>query len=267
MKSLFDYDGPLMDVLRKLSDIVIYNVLFVLTSIPIITMGASLTALCEGMQNLAEGKESDFGPWKDYWKCFKTSFFRSTKVWLVVLAGGFYLYALQHAVMSIIKDSGSGSGDSAYMITYYVCAFILTFGYMNLFPSVARWKELKTVAAIIRAFQISIISIQWTGIGIALTSGFIYITLIFNLNVLRFGLFLWIVCGFAIVTYIYSFFFLKGAYKYETALAEREKGVESGDTPIGGSIFVDTFNKVGEAGKEAERKREETRREEKEQKQ
>lgn len=256
MKGLLDVDGPLMDVLRKFSDIVIYNVLFIVFSIPVITMGASLTALCKGVQRVAEDDEDVVvSTWKDFWETFKKNFVVSTKTWLIVLVCGAYLYALQHAVMSMTGDGDSLGLGSAYMITYYVCAFILIFGYMNLFPSRARWQDLTLWGGITRAFQISIISLPWTSTGIGLTSAFIYITLIFNLNVLRFGLFLWIVCGFGICAYIYSFFFLKGAKKFEESLEAKERGEETEGSSIGGSIFVDTFSMVGEAQKEAAEKR------------
>ena len=42
---LFDPEGPLMTALSKLADIIICNLMFVLFSVPIITFGASLTAL------------------------------------------------------------------------------------------------------------------------------------------------------------------------------------------------------------------------------
>lgn len=42
---LFDYDGPLMSLIRKLWSIVIAGVLFLIACIPVFTIGASFTAL------------------------------------------------------------------------------------------------------------------------------------------------------------------------------------------------------------------------------
>ena len=42
---LFDVDGPLMAALNKLADLVFANLLFILFSLPVVTLGASLTAL------------------------------------------------------------------------------------------------------------------------------------------------------------------------------------------------------------------------------
>ena len=42
---LFDLNSPLMVALGKLADIIICNIMFCLFSLPVITIGASLTAL------------------------------------------------------------------------------------------------------------------------------------------------------------------------------------------------------------------------------
>lgn len=41
---LFDVDGPLMAALNKLADLVFANLLFILFSLPVVTLGASLNA-------------------------------------------------------------------------------------------------------------------------------------------------------------------------------------------------------------------------------
>ena len=58
---LFDPEGPLMTALSKLADIIICNLMFVLFSVPIITFGASLTALYTCMLRLAGDEERDDG--------------------------------------------------------------------------------------------------------------------------------------------------------------------------------------------------------------
>ncbi len=45
---LFDVDGPLMAALNKLADLVFANLLFILFSLPVVTLGVSLTALQTG---------------------------------------------------------------------------------------------------------------------------------------------------------------------------------------------------------------------------
>ena len=45
MRSFFNLDNPLMQFLNTLTDIVILNVICLICCIPVVTIGASLTAL------------------------------------------------------------------------------------------------------------------------------------------------------------------------------------------------------------------------------
>lgn len=45
MKTLFRFDTPLMKGLTRITDICLLNGLFLLTSLPILTIGVSLTAM------------------------------------------------------------------------------------------------------------------------------------------------------------------------------------------------------------------------------
>jgi hypothetical protein len=45
MSSIFAPDSALMRFLTRIADLMILNVLFIVTSLPIVTLGASLTAL------------------------------------------------------------------------------------------------------------------------------------------------------------------------------------------------------------------------------
>ena len=45
MNSFFNYEGPFFNVLNRLSDLVILNVLWFICCLPIVTIGASTTAL------------------------------------------------------------------------------------------------------------------------------------------------------------------------------------------------------------------------------
>ena len=45
LQGLFNYDNPVWRFIGKLGDLIILNVLWLITSIPIVTIGASTTAL------------------------------------------------------------------------------------------------------------------------------------------------------------------------------------------------------------------------------
>lgn len=59
----------------------VLNLLFLLCSIPVVTIGTSLTALCAGQRALIK-KEPCF---RAFFHSFRTSFWRSTAAWLILL--------------------------------------------------------------------------------------------------------------------------------------------------------------------------------------
>ncbi len=83
MQTIFDYDGPLMTFLRKVMDLFVVNMLWLLCSIPIFTIGAATTAAystCFGIIRKEEGQAA-----KLFLKAFKDNFKQATLVWLISL--------------------------------------------------------------------------------------------------------------------------------------------------------------------------------------
>ncbi len=75
----------ILNGLSKLGDMFILNFIYVLSCIPIITIGASTTALYYTTLKMAENNESYV--WRDYWKAFKSNLKQATVIWLIVFAG------------------------------------------------------------------------------------------------------------------------------------------------------------------------------------
>ncbi len=56
MKDVFDIDNPFFAFMGTLADIVIVNILFLICSVPVITAGASISAMYETMRRMREEK-------------------------------------------------------------------------------------------------------------------------------------------------------------------------------------------------------------------
>ena len=85
MDKLFDLDNPIMQALSKIADLMILNVLVLVSSLPIITIGAAQTGLyyAIGRRNNQTGHI-----WKDYWGAFRSNFKQATLLWLIFLGSG-----------------------------------------------------------------------------------------------------------------------------------------------------------------------------------
>ena len=58
MNRLFSLDGKLFHILSRIADLILLNVLWLLSSLPIITIGASTTALYYVMLKIVKNEDS-----------------------------------------------------------------------------------------------------------------------------------------------------------------------------------------------------------------
>lgn len=82
MRNLFDPESPVMKALSNVGSLVLLNLLFVLCSIPVVTVGAAKSALfyaC-GRLRLGEGHLA-----RAFWSGFKGNLRCATPVWLIML--------------------------------------------------------------------------------------------------------------------------------------------------------------------------------------
>lgn len=86
MRSLFSTDSKFMRVMSRIGDLLILNLVFLATCIPLVTIGAASTALytvCFRMGTEREGKLL-----RTYFRAFRDDFLQSTVLWLLILLFG-----------------------------------------------------------------------------------------------------------------------------------------------------------------------------------
>ena len=86
MDNLFRYDNKFFEALGKISNIVILNLLCILSCLPIITIGASATATYFIAMQIVKDEESYII--KEFIKRFKENFIISTKIWIIMMIIG-----------------------------------------------------------------------------------------------------------------------------------------------------------------------------------
>lgn len=86
LSGIFNYDNPVWRFIGKFCDVLILNVLWLICSIPIVTVGASTTAVYYVTLKLVRDEE---GPTiRSFFKSFKENFKQATVLWLIMLAVG-----------------------------------------------------------------------------------------------------------------------------------------------------------------------------------
>ena len=82
---LLSYDSPFIQFLSRVGDILILNLLFLLCSIPVVTVGAAQAGLFTALRVLQD-KEDDSSCFKAFFRGFAAGFGKITVLWCVFLA-------------------------------------------------------------------------------------------------------------------------------------------------------------------------------------
>lgn len=131
MGNLFSIESPFFHWLSKMADRMILNILFVISSIPVITIGAAITALYSvtGRINRDEGHV-----WKDYWRAFRSNFKQATAIWAVLLVSGLLI---GFGVLFYVKTNQSGSVLGTLIVAVFLFLWAVTFAWA--FPLQSRF--------------------------------------------------------------------------------------------------------------------------------
>lgn len=221
---IIDPNSPLLQALGKLSDVVFCNIMFVIFSLPILTIGASSAALYSCMQKLLADREDDLVA-RDFWRAFKANFRQATVIWLLALVVIVILLAFYFTTNQMLDILGR-----AYLIPYFFVVFLFLCGYQYLFPIQARYK-LKIKDTFKNAYLLSIAALPWTLLSILLLAGSLFLT--FKMMSFDMGLFIWAILGFGVLDYMNCIIFKQAFKKLDPALPLSSKKAAEG------AIFTD----------------------------
>lgn len=134
MGKFFDSEGPVMSFLSRIADLVWLNILMIVCCIPVITAGASITAMYSITIKMVLKEEGYIT--KGFFKAFKENFKQATIIWLIVLV----LAALFYGDYRIVTYSGI-TFPKIMMILLFAIALIGYSTYLYLFPVLARYEN------------------------------------------------------------------------------------------------------------------------------
>ena len=125
---MFNIDGKFFGVLSRLADLVILNLLFLVCCIPVVTVGAAVTAMYSVTWKMAEEKEGYI--LQGFFKAFKDNFKQSTAIWLILfvpfLVISVDLYLSNFMAEGIGQAMLKGFWMLALLIVLFVMVYALT---------------------------------------------------------------------------------------------------------------------------------------------
>lgn len=134
MGRIFDLDNIVFRFLSKMGDIVCLNILFLISSIPLFTIGAGITAMYDVTMKLCKNEESYII--KGYFSSMKANFKRSTLLWLTIV--GAYAVLLIDIMVTNIYDGTIWSIAHYLLVLLFV---VLSMVVCYIFPLQAKFEN------------------------------------------------------------------------------------------------------------------------------
>ncbi len=206
MENIFRYDSKFIQALDDIADIIILNLLFIISCIPIITIGTSITSMYYVTLKMVRGESSS--TIKLFIKSFKENFKISTIVWtLMIVICGVLVIDFKIADLMSNKNLSIMLRVSSIMISII---FIFSFTYV--FPIISKFEN-SIKHTIINSVLISIQNLHFTIIMVILN---LLPIILLNLvtSLWPYILLLYIMSGFSLTSYVNSIFLNKIFNKY-----------------------------------------------------
>lgn len=206
MKHILEMEGPVYRFLTRIAELILLNGMFLIFSIPIITIGASTTALYSVTLKMV--RNEDCGVCREFMQAFKLNFKQSTAIWIILIVSGLVL---------LMNYSYLQSYDGSLSLIVMLSLFLFTFVYLLLisfiFPYVARYKN--TVReAVINVLKIAVANPNSTILVLIISIGPV-VLMFLSPFLFVFKLYLNIFFGFSAVAYLNSFLIRNIYEKYE----------------------------------------------------
>lgn len=132
MKNFFDNDGIFYSVCNVIYHVFMLNLIWLLFSIPIFTIGASTTALFKVMDNFLQKKSTNL--FKDFFNSFKLNFKQSTVFWILFCGSTLVFYGAMQLLL--FSTSTFGKFITPLVLALYL-EVVLTFIYA--FPIISKY--------------------------------------------------------------------------------------------------------------------------------
>lgn len=171
--------------------------LFILCSLPVFTIGASITALARVNQTII--RDEDDSVVKPFFAAFRSNFRQATPVWLV----GFLMIAGICADFLLLRAFVSGTLYTVCLVILVLFLFIVLGVLSYIFPLMARYDN--TVRQHLQnAMVLFVTQLPRTVLMVFLNISPLLLGL-FSMEVMMYTMVFWLFAGFSIISYLNSY--------------------------------------------------------------
>ena len=201
MSRFFNPDNPIMEFIAKIFDLILLNLIFIFSCVPIITIGASTSALSYVTLKMVRNEEAYIV--RSFFKSFKDNFKQATIINLIMIAVGAILYL----DLNVAKNMPGSAGQifhvifMAFVIIYYVL-------FLYVYPILARFYN--TIRNTIKnALFMAIRHLPYTVVMVLIGLCPLLLLFIDSYQIQSTLFVLFLVMGFGVIAYCNSFFLVK----------------------------------------------------------
>lgn len=133
MAGFFSIDSKLYRFMSKLTDLVKLNIMWLVFSIPIVTVGISTIAAYTVTLKMAEGDEGYIG--RDFLKAFKENWKQGIPMSFITLLCAWSVY-LDFQIYNAVEENAF-----VFLIIGIVTAYVFTFSLLYVYPLLARYEN------------------------------------------------------------------------------------------------------------------------------
>ena len=195
MRFLIDPDSKIMQFISRITDIVVLNVMFLLTCLPVFSIGAANTALYDTVFRMDTEREGKL--LSTYFHAFRKNFRQSTAIWLGLLLFGVATYVN----MTRFSDIGGTLGYFLFLVSMLV-ALVLVLIFSYVFPLLSQFRN-STRQTLVNALLLSVAHLP-RSILIAVINCFPWALLLMNLYAFARLACLWFFLYFSAAAYFNS---------------------------------------------------------------
>lgn len=161
MKDLFGVNSPLMKGLGEATDMFILNIIALVCSIPIVTIGASSAGLYTAMNGL---RKDEGTPVRNFFRGFRANFKQATILWLILLASAL----IQWYAISFYAANDLPGGGILLILQLFVFAVwavvnswagLLQVKFENTLPNILRNSLLLGISFILRTLVMIVLDL------------------------------------------------------------------------------------------------------------
>ena len=206
-----------MRALGKIGDMICLNVMWLICCIPIITIGASTTALYTVMLRMVKNEEGYI--FRGFLKAFKSNFKQSTLIWLILLLLGI-VWTVDFRVAGFMP----GMAGIILSAIFLALGFILLSVMIYIFPLTARYEN-GIKATFKNALILTVAKLPYTFLMVAIVVAAVFASL-WSAFTLLFSLPLWLFFGVSLIVWINSYILRRVFVVFENSdsTGEEDKG-------------------------------------------